>query len=132
MLNTNINPRVGPQAARLALKLVEWHYGELVEVSCCGVPRCLAAPPLARRAHRSPTPPPRFAPLQHVAEALVRHGRQTRRELYQSGIPLADLDLALAVLIQQNLVNVYTSDAQREDERYLYEAAQDRMLQIIR
>ena len=84
---------------------------------------------------RSPLADPRrpaSPPSQHVAEALVRHGRQTRRELYQSGIPLADLDLSLAVLIQQNLVNVYMSDAQREDERYLYEAALDRMLQIIR
>lgn len=85
--------------------------------------------------------------MQRIAEALLKHGKQTLGELlvtcnFQSGydqrptVKREDIKTALLYLMQLNLVNSYEyidenvkGEAKKEQQ---YEAALDRMLQIIR
>jgi hypothetical protein len=77
-------------------------------------------------------------PLQAVVAALLGHGVQTFPDLLRtSGLPAGQLKNALLVLIQQNCVNTYFQQEPPTlrgpgPSYQLYEAALDRILQIIR
>ena len=59
-MNTKINPRDGPFATRLALKLVKWNFGEVVEVG---------PPPFAARRRSAPLPLPPAHTHAHARRA---------------------------------------------------------------
>ena len=124
-MQSTIAASQGPDATRLALKLVEWNYGSL-----CKVRMTVYFLP---RTHRSLTD--QFTQFtQDVVQVLLKHGRQTLAELrYLSKLPIDAIRTSLIVLIQHNCVAVYlhTSTLDRTTEQ-LYEADLPRMLQILR
>lgn len=89
--------------------------------------------PLAAHSNAPPA-----APLQNLIAALLGHGVQTFPELLRtSGLPVGQLKSALLVMIQHNCVNCYLHEEPPTlrgpgPSYQLYEAATDRILQIVR
>ena len=98
-------------------------------------PQPTAPQPAATRPARLPAAP---TPPQTVVGALLRHGVQTFPDLLRtSGLPPPLLKSALLVLLQHNCANAYFQQEPPTlrgpgPSYQLYEAATDRILQILR
>lgn len=144
-METTIRASSGPEAARLALKFVEWAYGSVCKVTRETIHAselrliCIFLLKETLLNIQSSTCTMSRVLLQEVASTLIKYGRQSLAELLHlsklRGIKERTLlKKALIVLIQQNCVDVYMHTNHHDPQRseHVYEACIERMLQINR